>query len=58
MYYEQYIINGPPVLTRGQQFGPLVVTRAERGWQIDHWPSGARMAPVRDSWGIIQPSLT
>ena len=31
---------------RGQQFGPLCVVKVKGKWQIDHWPTGARIAPI------------
>ena len=47
MYY-QAIAADSSILEerRGQKFGPLCVVKVKGKWQIDHWPTGARMAPM------------
>ena len=37
--------NEPLPDRRGHQFGPLVLTKLDNQWQLDHWPSGLRVLP-------------
>jgi hypothetical protein len=54
MYYHAISTNSTILEERrGQQFGPLVVVKVDDRWQIDHWPTGSRMAP----WAFA-PKLT
>jgi hypothetical protein len=34
-----------PEERKGQKFGSLIVAKGERGWQVDHWPTGTRVWP-------------
>lgn len=46
MWYTPTSTKSTPLSDRrGQQFGPLVLTRTPDGWQLDHWPTGLKVLP-------------